>query len=96
MKILSDKIVTTRKAHKCNACGRLFNKGTRMKTQTYVDEVIYAWRECPTCQTLLENYGYHFVDPVEDVFDQYCIRDALRHGQTPEGLLADLNSGKAW
>jgi hypothetical protein len=33
MDILNDKIVTTRKKHNCSACGRLFEKGTKMRTQ---------------------------------------------------------------
>lgn len=88
MDVLSDKIVITRKKHNCSACGRIFEKGTKMRTQVNNMDGLQVWRECPTCQILLSTYRDHF----EDDFDKICYSDCVNEecsesGQTPEELL---------
>ena len=88
--VFSDKIVVTRKKHRCDACGRVFDKGTKMYTQTIADEcTIYHWRECPTCQILLGKYRDNFDDGY-GVCDQNCVAYSLNCDQTPEELLKEL------
>lgn len=92
MYILSDKIVTTRKEHKCNACLRVFKPGTRMKTQVNTFDGIGVWRLCPTCQVLLKNFKSYFEDDYDYLFHEGCVNEMLQLGQTPEELLNNLNN----
>ena len=92
MDILSDKIVTTRKKHMCCACGRGFEKGTRMRTQVNTLDGIQTWRECPTCQQLLSKHRSHFEDEDDNVCYEFCVDNARDTGQTPEELLIVLNN----
>lgn len=89
MEILSDKIVMTRKSHKCDACGRLFEKGTKMRIQVNTGDGIQTWRECPTCQELLSKYRSNFED-YDHVCYSLCVDEALEKGQTPEDLLKEF------
>jgi len=91
MDILSDKIVTTRKRHKCNACGRWFDKGTKMRTQVNTIDGLFVWRECPTCQILLDKHRFLFDDGYGLCYEN-CVVESLNTGQTPEDLLASLMS----
>ena len=91
MYILSDKIVITRKKHRCNACGRLFEKGTKMRTQINTYEGIQAWRECPTCEELLKKHYSHFEDG-DGMCLVNCVYESLERGQSPEELLNLLNN----
>ena len=91
MDILSDKIVTTRKKHRCSACGRVFEKGTKMQTQVNTSDGIQVWRACPTCQILTSKYRSHFEDDYDHLCYEDCVNEALEKGQTPEELLASLN-----
>ncbi len=92
MDILRDSIVITRRTHKCTACGRKFEAGTRMRTQVYVDSGdVYTWRECPTCQELLSKHRSKFEDDYENTCCEFCVKDSLKIGQTPEQLLDLLN-----
>ena len=90
MDIIREKIVTTRKKHNCSACGRMFDVGTKMKTQVNTYYGIHTWRECPTCQELLSEHLSHFKDDY-GVCHQNCVDESLDIGQTPEELLASLN-----
>ena len=89
MDILSDKVVTTRKKHACSACGRLFEKGTKMRTQINTFDGIQAWRECPTCTELLSTHRSHFED-YDGMCYQGCVNEVCESGQTPEQLLEQL------
>jgi len=89
MNVLSDKIVTTRKSHRCNACCRVFEKGIKMRTQVNTFEGIGIWRECPTCQELLSKYRSYFED-YEHFCYEGCVNEVLERGQTPEELLCAL------
>jgi ribosomal protein S27AE len=91
MDILSDKIVTTRKKHNCSACGRVFDKGTKMRTQVNTYDGIQTWRECPTCQELLSKHRSRFDDGY-NVCWMNCVDEALERGQTPEDLLSALDN----
>lgn len=91
MDILSDKIVITRKKHNCSACGRVFDKGTKMRAQVNTLDGIQTWRECPTCIELLSKHRSYFTDG-EDICYSDCVNEALNRGQTPEELLIELNN----
>lgn len=88
--ILSDKIVVTRKKHRCNACLRIFEKGTKMRTQVNTYDGIQVWRECPTCTELLSKYREHFED-ADRMCYRDCVNDVCDVGQAPEQLLEQLN-----
>ena len=90
MDILSDKIVTTRKKHMCSACLRMFEKGTKMRTQVNTYEGIGTWRECPTCTELLRKYRSYFEDDYEGFCYEGCVSEVLEN-QTPEDLLIELS-----
>jgi len=94
MDILSDKVVTTRKSHRCSACGRIFSKGTKMRTQVIVFDGIGVWRECPTCQKLLNKHSEYFEDDYDHSFFEDCISEYLEERQTPEELLIVLDNKK--
>lgn len=94
MIILSDKIVITRKEHMCNACGRFFEAGTKMRTQVNTCDGIQTWRECPTCNKLLSKYRSFFDDGENDLYE-FCVLNNLAKEQTPEQLLAFLEKGNA-
>ena len=87
MNILSDKIVNIRKPHKCDACGRMFEKGTKMRRQVNTGEGMCQWYECQTCQILLAKYCDDFDDGYGEC-EQYCVANTLNVDQTPEDLLA--------
>lgn len=89
MDILSDKVVITRKKHKCSACGRLFDKGTKMRTQVNTSDGIITWRECPTCQKLLDKFRSHFENHDHTCYE-FCVCDMLNNDQTPEDFLRKL------
>ena len=91
MDIISDKIVITRKKHRCSACGRLFEKGIQMRTQINTFDGIQAWRECPTCTELLSMYRSEFED-YDGMCYCDCVREVCAHGQTPEQLLQQLKT----
>ena len=93
MDVLSDKIVKIRKPHMCNACGRLFEAGTLMRTQVQADNGIQTWRECPTCMELLSKHRNHFrqYDDFDDICLEFCVNEELKCDQTPESLLYILN-----
>jgi hypothetical protein len=92
MSILRDGIVTTRKKRKCNACMRVFDKGTKMRTQVNTYHDIVTWRECPTCTELLSKFRQHFEDEYDGLCYEFCVADSLDKGQTPEQLLEELNN----
>lgn len=91
MVILSDKLVVTRKRHVCNACGRMFEKGTKMWTQVNIYDGIQVFRSCITCSELMLKYKYKFYDDCENMFMSGCVSDCLEKDQTPEQLLELLN-----
>ena len=90
MDVLSDKIVKTRKKHNCCACGRVFGKGTMMRTQVNTMDGIQIWRECPTCTELLSKHRSHFEDDYDHICYSDCVSEVLERGQTPEQLLSAL------
>ena len=92
MDILNDKVVTTRKKHNCSACGRVFEAGTKMRTQVNTFDGIQTWRECPTCQELLSKYRSHFEDDYDHMCYEGCVNEALERGMTPENLLNTLEN----
>lgn len=90
MEILSDKLLITRKNHKCSACLRVFEKGTKMRTQVNTFDGIGTWRECPTCIKLIGNYRSYFEDEGERLCYEGCVNEVLDRGQTPENLLSAM------
>lgn len=89
MDVLSDKVVITRIKHHCSACGRLFDKGIKMRTQVNTSDGLQVWRECPTCQELLSTYRDFFED-ADRICYSGCVNESLDSGQTPEELLSAL------
>lgn len=91
MNIISEKTVTTRKRHQCNACHRMIDPGNRMYTQvnTYSGN-IDTWRTCITCTELIEKYRSRF-ETDGDWCTTGCVSDELNVGQIPEDLLKELN-----
>ena len=93
MNTLSTKIMTSRKPHNCDACGRVFPKNTKMEVSAIAtDGEIYNWRTCQTCTELINKFGNEFIDEVDHVFYNNCVSNALEHNQTPEQLLEELES----
>ena len=95
MDILSDKIVTTRKKHVCDPCGRVFKKGTKMRTQVNTYDGIGTWRECPTCRELLIKFSESFADDYENVVTEGCVHEVMcdyPNIKTPEELLKFLTN----
>lgn len=92
MDILSDKIVITRKRHNCDACGRVFEKGTKMRAQVNTYGGIQTWRECPTCMELLADYRSHFEDSYNGICEENCVSEVLEKNETPEDLLHKLKN----
>jgi len=92
MDILNNEIVKTRKNHRCNACGRVVLKGSKMHVQTNVMDGINTWRTCVTCNELLTKHSHLFEDDGICYVD--CVDNALNVGQTPEMLLMELNESK--
>jgi hypothetical protein len=94
MEILSDKTVTTRKRHICDACNRPMPIGTKMRTCFIVDGGDnWTWRECPTCAELLIDYREEF-ENYDNGYDNGCVREVC-NGLTPEELLSKFNSRNA-
>ena len=46
------KIVKARKAHVCNYCGFVINKGEKYQTSTYFNDMIYTWKAHIECQSI--------------------------------------------
>jgi len=92
MDTLSDKIVVTRKPHRCFACLRKFEAGTKMKAQTNIDNEIYTVYSCETCQTLMDKFHDHFYDDGDNVFPEGCVSETFNYYkvETPEQLLEKL------
>jgi hypothetical protein len=90
MQILRDVVITTRKNHNCFCCGRLFPKGSRMKSQVNADsyQINNIWT-CLTCEDLISKYPDRFI--CNGCFEDSCIADCLDEGQTPEDLLNKIN-----
>lgn len=93
MDILSDNIVKTRKPHICCACGRRFEKGSKMRRQVNTSDGIQTWYECETCIKLLMKHRKEFDDGY-GCFEMNCVMDALERRQTPEDLLRALDESK--
>lgn len=93
MDILSDKTLITRKAHNCSACGRVFPKGVKMRTQVNTFDGIGTWRTCETCTTLLNEFPDCFDDGY-GMFMGNCVDESLNRDQTPEQLLDELRAKK--
>lgn len=91
MYILSDKVVTTRKKHMCNACLRIFEAGIKMRTQVNTSDGLITWRQCPTCEELLSKHRSKFEDDYDHLCYEGCVDEVLEQGQTPEELLGIYN-----
>lgn len=69
--VIENKIVLTRKAHKCSACYRNFEKATEMIYQVSVDaDTWYHDYYCHTCREFVKrNYDrYNFEEPITDSY----------------------------
>lgn len=52
--VLTDKVVRTRKPHKCWGCLREFPKGTRMWLNVIDEKPLTAYYYCMTCDKLMQ------------------------------------------
>lgn len=92
MDVLSEKIVVTRKPHRCDACQRKFDAGIKMSVQVNVFEGdINRWRTCETCTEIVSKH-FKWLSDGDGYISEACVADALEKGQTPEQLLEELNS----
>ena len=92
MDILSDKFVKINKSHMCCACGRRFDKGTKMNRQVNTYDGICAVYSCLTCNELLTKHPKYFFDEMLEIFSEFCVLNFLKKEQTPEELLIYLNN----
>lgn len=95
MDILSDKIVTTRKDHRCDACCRKFPKGSKMRAQVNTFNGIGQWRTCMTCTELTDRFNYQF--EYDGYVPESCVKDRIDNdfpGLTPEQLLEKLRKNE--
>lgn len=57
MDVLQDKVVKTKKEHRCSGCARKFPKGTALKCVKVADEGrIYTDYWCPVCMEYWKRY----------------------------------------
>lgn len=72
-RLISYKIVKTRKPHFCFGCAREFPAGTSMEYDTVVDGEIFNIYICSTCQEIINHmeYGdlYGYSDLREDALE---------------------------
>lgn len=90
--VLSDKVVKTRKPHRCTACLRTFPAGSIMKRQVHTEDYFQTWNECQTCMQILSRHYTYFADNHCDNVEEGCVKDALEKDQTPEQLLKYLDN----
>ena len=94
MRTLLTQKVKTRKDRQCFACLRKFKAGTKMTTQTVVndDGDIYTLHYCDTCDQLMANFKDSFLDN-DDLFQEGCVSETITEFpvETPEELLGLFN-----
>ncbi len=94
---VKDKIVLTRKEHRCFACWRKFPPKTSMNYNVSIsDDGLYDCYSCPTCQLLMVEYGEHLYNECEGVYDEQCVIEAMDYfgkQKSPEDLLESLRNG---
>lgn len=84
------KQVCTRKEHQCFACLDVYPIGTHMTVSVNTDcGEIYSLYSCEICETLMNTYAQDLWDYAESCFNEGCVHDALRKGQTKEQLLKE-------
>ena len=91
MRIISENKTKNKKPRRCNACGRVFESGTKMKSIVCADSSMWTWRQCQTCTELLEKYPKHFDDDY-GVFESLCVQEACNGELGPEQLLEKLKN----
>ena len=86
--VLKDKIVTTRKEHRCFACLRKFPAGTEMNY--WFIAAGYDTGGGYTCETCQQIMGQIDLDEYYDGF----VLESLNKDQTPEQYLQELINSK--
>lgn len=91
MDILSDKLVTTRKEHKCVGCGRIFPIKSQMhRIATAQDGTAYTDYLCKTCVTIMHKEGiteyregdlYEYAVQHEQLIEDRVRKEQLKVGQ---------------
>jgi len=92
MKVLSYKIVKTRKQHQCFSCLRYFPEKTEMTSCTFIaDGSIWTKYQCEDCHELFDEDGGLFKDE-DGGFVEGCVNEKLHDFgvSTPEELLIML------
>lgn len=92
MRIISENKTTNKKPRRCNACGRVFAVGEKMKLVVCADDSsIWNWRQCLTCTELLDKFPHSFADDY-GVCESLCVQEACNGELTPEQLLEKLKN----
>lgn len=90
MDVLREEVRVSRKDHRCSACNAIMPKGSRVRTVTVANEgTVYDWRTCNACDVLLTKHRDRFVN--DGCFDQGCVFEELKEGQTVVDLLWELD-----
>jgi hypothetical protein len=95
--LLEEKIVTTRKPHRCFACWRLFPKGSKLQWSKHCDNGDFVeCYTCETCQEILKIAWKTLADPWDNEVGERCVSDEYidRGLKSPEALLAELKRGE--
>ena len=72
--VLRNKMVTTRKPHRCWGCLRKFPEGTKMTMNVTVDVIPFTSYWCETCEEIINEIGWEeFEDGIGrgDIISEY-------------------------
>lgn len=86
MDILTNKVVKTRKPHRCWGCANLYESGTKMRYTTSVDagEISSAYW-CKTCDKL-----------IDQTYDYFDLQDGIDIGSVRDGDVQAWESINKW
>lgn len=87
--VLFDKIVKSRKQHKCHECYRIIEKGEKYRSEKYVFEgKIDKHNTCLDCNSIREQFFSSFF--YGDIRDMVCDFVAEVDGEIPEKCILKL------
>lgn len=83
---LTDKVVKTRKSHQCFGCGKIYEKGSKMRYNTYAFEgTVDSSYWCETCDYIISNY-----------YDYWDLQDGIQFASVWENDIGFWESTKVW
>lgn len=84
--VLTDKVVVTRKSHQCWGCGDTYEKGSKMRYNTYAEDgTMFSAYWCETCNHIMQNH-----------YDYWDLQDGVGFGDIKQNDLELWESTKAW